>query len=309
MSKPDVLREIQEIKARGGGTASIDKLAELWSQQQSRHAPVADFFLIRMVTIIEVFTRRWLATLIDHGDPYLENASRLGDLKAFNFNIVRALAGEKVTIGEVLSHTVSVNRIADVHGLLTTVLGDDLWSAIRSTYDRHAVELDGRPEQPIIRDETAMRSALAKLFEVRHILVHELPRESPYAQTDIAECLKATKEFTRAVEQTLTNRIYGNYPLTTLEMTEAANQQEIEAGDLLSDIASNIEQDLGEHPSAEFFRKSQVAWQTYCDAQAELHACMYRGGSLELLRDRQERASVILERAKRLRAWVDRGLQ
>jgi hypothetical protein len=38
---------------------------------------VGDVVPIGLVTIIEVVTKRWIATLIDKGDPYLENAKDL----------------------------------------------------------------------------------------------------------------------------------------------------------------------------------------------------------------------------------------
>src|ERR1017187_5627690 len=129
MTKRDPVSEVLEVRSRSGSrSVLIDSLTMLWRARpsfqfglasearpspvpsQPRTTPVRDFFPIRLVTLLEVFTRRWLERLIDHGAPYLANAAALVQSGSkFDFATAMAIQGKKVSIGQLVAHGVSMN--------------------------------------------------------------------------------------------------------------------------------------------------------------------------------------------------------
>ena len=59
------------------------------------------FIPIRLVTILEVFTRDWVTEIIDSGEPYTSRAADIvkGSLK-IDFALAQALVGKQLTFGE-----------------------------------------------------------------------------------------------------------------------------------------------------------------------------------------------------------------
>jgi hypothetical protein len=74
MAGRDLLTEITEVKRRKPKEArglhyEFERLERQW--KKATEAATQDFYPIRTVTLLEVFTRTWAAKLIDHGVPSL----------------------------------------------------------------------------------------------------------------------------------------------------------------------------------------------------------------------------------------------
>src|ERR1035438_1517745 len=96
---------IVEKKRRGPKAArdfhrEFHNLQKLWQRMRATNSDVDDFFLIRAVTLLEVFSRDCLAQLIDNGSPYAERAVDLKmDLK-IDLEFVQAIQGRVITMGD-----------------------------------------------------------------------------------------------------------------------------------------------------------------------------------------------------------------
>jgi hypothetical protein len=166
----------------GWASGWISSLSNEWNGGQGSLSSASDFIVIRLVTILEVATRGWISRLIDHGEPFVENAASLvhaSGLK-FDYAITRAVHGERVTLGELVAHSISTNRLPEIERALSAVFGADIFRAIERTVDRWKHEIGGEPANPIISDLGAMRAALANLFEIisysRHRNIPEVGR-------------------------------------------------------------------------------------------------------------------------------------
>lgn len=240
----DRIEEIVARRSRASRTNpvshwEIDTLAEQWLVGTGPLYEVPDFIIIRLVTMLEVFTRTWIATLVDAGEPYVQRAGDLvgGSLK-FDFGIVRALAGKQVSVGELVSHSVSINQLSDLETVFTTLTGTKVFPAIAQLADRWASEIDGISD-PIIANVEELRRQLAALFAARHIVVHEMPSGKPYEMDDISEFITATRNFVHAVDQYLDTMLNGNFPLQQQPMNaEAWRRAEAKDGELRDWIES-----------------------------------------------------------------------
>ena len=311
----DLVNELLEVKSREGGRRSassagvsaIDELKALWPSKVGRLTAVADFFPVRIVTILEVFTRRWLEKLIDHGPPYLEHAAVLihGGAK-FDYAATVAIQGKRVSLGQLVAHNVSLNDPGQIVTCFTKVLGSDFLKAIGQTHDRFAVERQGAPKVPIISNVDTMMATLARLFAARHILVHETPSVRPYEHADVDAFLAAAREFAHATEQTLYGRLFPDYPLTTLDMVEEAGRALYAAQQEQEDVLAKVKPLISDPLERDFLRRSQEAWTTYRDLQADLRACNLEGGSLQPWIRIQELTRLTTVRTEELRWWIDR---
>jgi uncharacterized protein YecT (DUF1311 family) len=314
MSKRDAVGEVLEVKSREGrghealpGSYPFDELNRLWTKDKEHLRRVTDFFPMRIVTLIEVFTRRWLEKLIDHGTPYLENAAALMQSGGkYDFAVAMAIQGERVSLGQLVAHSVSLNNLDQVAGCFTAVLGEDLFSAIEQTHDRFAVERQGAPKAPIIRNLAETRKNLARLFTVRHIVTHESPSAPPHSEAEIDAFLHAAREFARATEQTIYNRLDPSYPLTTFEMVDNATRANGAANAELASVLTKVEALLHNDRCRELLGRSQVAWCEYRNIQADLRAGHLEGGSYQPLARIRESTRLTVARVEELKWWLTR---
>jgi hypothetical protein len=308
MAQRDRVAEIASIVKRGeippsGG--EIHALRQSWATQLSalpreigESSPVSDFIPIRLVTLIEVFSKTWLARLIDHGPPFAERVTELKvDLK-FDLTLVRSLQGKVITLGQLVAHSVPLQNIASLAGTFTAVLGRDLFQAISKTPDRIELEYQGDAAQPIIKDLSAIRSTLARLFEVRHILVHEFPLSRPYEPRDIEFFLDAAYDFVRATEETLSLTLHGPYPITQQEMTARARSDAQSTNDELVGVVQEVAK---YSPS---IVEVQKLWDQFKVAEANREAQEFEGGTIQRMIYYGAEAEIAKERAEQLRKWL-----
>jgi uncharacterized protein YecT (DUF1311 family) len=284
-------------------------LKDTWQKQLKGIGPTDELILIRVVTILEMFLRHWIEALIDHGAPYVERASKLKvDIK-YDFAIAQSLQGGSITLGQLIAHSLSLNRIDSFSSILKTLLDQDLFDAISNTRDPGRVRDEGDVVGPIINDVPWVRRKLARLFEVRHILVHELPRKKPHTVEEVVEFLEAATMFLDATDEELTFRLQGRYPLTQTEMTGAAREQheaamaELEA--LCKEVALQTLEIPG-RPKPVTIDRVQLHWLTYKNAEAERQAEMYVGGTIRPTLYHLAAEALTRARISELREWLDR---
>ena len=275
MSEKERLRQIVDRKARGLPlpaffvSTDLGYLRIVWEKRP--HSAEADdfrdYFPIRIVTLLEVFTRDWIRALVDHGSPYTENAARLArdsNLK-FDYAVSEALVGRSFSLGDLVAHGISINNLDQLAGHFTKILGHDFLPPLATVHDRASVELRGKPKHPIISDLNEMCRRLARLFEVRHIVTHERPREPQYALSEIDQFFDAARMFIKATNERLAFLMHGDYPLTQADMTRAAGDELAQVQKALAALLSDmgVEQDLK-------LKEVQQAWESFADKHARL---------------------------------------
>jgi uncharacterized protein YecT (DUF1311 family) len=308
MTASERVRQILEIKARHYHIP-VDQFSfrPLIAQWQSGRVECADYFPIRIVTLLEVFTRSWIAALVDHGSPFIENA--IGLSKKLNvkldFDLLRHLEGRAISFGDLISHTVSINRFEQIVGVLSEISGGPLLDAIRDAVDRWAVEIEGKAEYPIIPDKDAMCHALARLFEVRHILCHEVPRSPVYENSEIDGFLRHGLEFVHATAETLHTVLYGKSPLTQGAMTQRAFDK-LKAAELaMEEVLVKVRERWASDPTrSELLEKSRSRWREYRELQSRIAGDTTRGGSMSPMSEAYEASEMTQRRTKVLGEYL-----
>jgi hypothetical protein len=286
----------------------LDQLKKIWQQQLKGIDPTDELIPIRVVALLEVFLRHWIELLIDHGAPYVERAARLKvDIK-YDFAIAQSLQGGPITLGQLIAHSLSLNRIQSANGILSTLLGQDLFDAISNTRDPLRAKQEGDAAGAIVNDLPWVRKTLARLFEVRHILAHERPAKKPYALEELVEFTDAATMFLNATDEELTFHLHGRYPLTEVEIARAANERHraamVELEKLCKEVALQTEGDGRPKPLT--IDEVQRRWLVYKEAEAGRQAEMYLGGKMLPSLHFLALEALTGARISELREWLDR---
>jgi hypothetical protein len=146
MGTQDRVGEIAEIKQRENRgheylSSTLKSLQRQWSRDNARADSNPDFYVIRAVTVLEVFARRNVAALIDQGEQYVNRAVELSKHFKIDLALVRAIHGRTITIGDVVAHNVPLNSFGQLIGYFDTLLGKPIRPLLEEAIDRWATEI------------------------------------------------------------------------------------------------------------------------------------------------------------------------
>jgi uncharacterized protein YecT (DUF1311 family) len=278
----------------------VQTLESLWKSRLRGMDTVDELIPIKIVTMLEVFVRNWIELLIDHGAPYVERASKIRvDLK-YDFAIAKSLQGGTVTIGQLIAHSVALSRIEMIAAVLETLLDGDLFEIIAKTRDLWKVKHQGDSVGPIVDDVEKLRRRLARVFEVRHIVVHEVTREKPYKLEEIDEFLTAASIFMEATDEELRTRIYGSERRTQTEMNREAASLHQSAMAELNSLCAEVVKDTPE------IYDVQKLWLSFKEAEAERQTERHLGGTIRPMIYSLSAEGLTRTRIRELRDWLDR---
>jgi uncharacterized protein YecT (DUF1311 family) len=309
VSRSDIDQILERKERWGTNRAAMElslavvHLEREWLATPEQAATFTDFIPIRLVTLIEVFVREVIREIVDYGPPYLDMAEKLAKGARIDFVFASKLQGQKLSIGDLVAHSISVssptNIIAAFEGLIP-----DFTASLKLSHPRWSEEVDTWPQSPTIQDFDRTLSALTKLFEVRHILTHEFPRERPYESKEIGGFLVATRELLIAIDWVIVDKLRGSVPRTQAMMN-------IQAGGSLTDLEAKMKSLLQtvrdkQDVNPELLEKSQIAWLEYADREADLHASLVEGGSMYPMVWASAKSEVVQHRIDELRWWINR---
>ena len=171
----------------------------------------------------------------------------------------------------------SISSLEAITDVLGTLLEEKLFVSISTVHDRWSVEVEGKADQPIIVDIERLKRTLFRLFEVRHILVHEMPQTSPHTVDDVDDFLRSATLFVQAADEMLNTRLHGKYPLNQREMNRDAAARLDAATDELTALCQLIASEYG---STTIFDVQSV-WEVFRDAEAKRQSEVFLGGSMQ----------------------------
>ena len=178
MNKQDELDKILSWKQRKGKISHLDiiykvrELSKLWEASRNNLEEVSDFFVMRLVTFIEVFFRDMVREIVDRGPPYIDRAEKLAKGTRIDFLFALSLHGRTISIGDIVAHSLPANRIEQIVSALNELI-PDYRKKLGDAHDRWAEEIEGEAPHPIISNTEKMFADLNELLEVRHIVTHE----------------------------------------------------------------------------------------------------------------------------------------
>ncbi|WP_111560177.1 lysozyme inhibitor LprI family protein [Paracoccus sediminilitoris] len=288
---------VHQIDALCEGAASVVQLSSTF----------VEFIPIRLVTTLEVFLRGVISELINGREEYFERGEKLAKGAKIDLAFAAHLNRRELTIGDFVAHTVSLNSVDAVLSVLDTLLGG-FPAKLKVAHPRWSEEADDWPLPPIIEDYATMVASLARLYEVRHILTHELPQIAVLDPEELQHLAAATKEFIAATDWVVVEALHGAVPRTQTAMNVSAGSDLHQEEARLAETLLEVSEIRGVDPNA--LRALQEGWRGWADAQAALVASQVEGGSMYPMVWAREKTVLTRERRDqltRLKAeWMDR---
>lgn len=136
-------------------------------QQSHREArgELLKYIAIGLVACMESYFRSAIRDLIDFGAPYDLNARGLDDAR-IDISTVLGLGREKITIGEFISHVISIRGMDDINRNMSIVLGEDYLTKLKTIHNDVLGETIEKIAGKLLVD-------LESVFAQRHIFCHE----------------------------------------------------------------------------------------------------------------------------------------
>ncbi|AUH35757.1 lysozyme inhibitor LprI family protein [Paracoccus tegillarcae] len=156
---------------------------------------------------------------------------------------------------------------------------------------------------PIVADYDVMMTSLARLFEVRHVLTHELPTGTVFDSKELSDLIDATSTFVEATDWSVIDVLRGSVPQTQSGMNIVAGEdlrreeEELEA--ILRKVAALPRID------GDALQELQAAWADFANRHAGLLASQVEGGSMYPLLWAGEKASLVRDRITQLKGILD----
>jgi len=278
-------QEIIERKERQGKprkafelVVKVNALLSAWSERVDTDEHLAEFIVVRLVTVLEVFARMAISEMVDSdAAQFSERAHVLVKDRKLDFLFADSISKEDLTIGDIVAHAVSISNLDGLLGTFKSLV-PDLEDELRVSHSRWTEDEERFPLEPIIKDYKQTKLAIKRLFEVRHVLVHEMPAEKPYNDGDITDFCEAVASFVSACDWITVKLIEDTIPFTQTTMTRNAVANLTKAEEDLLDVLARAE--AVDEIDNDKLGKSQDAWRTFAESDAELFAHQAEGGTL-----------------------------
>jgi len=151
-----------------------------------------------------------------------------------------------------------------------------------------------------------MAKRLKRLFEVRHIICHELPSKPAYMASEVTDFLNEAVRFASAFENVLSFELYGLTPLTQTEMNiEAARklrERDSELEKLIIAIPGEVSLVNGELSALE---ESQEKWLSFRKSHCDFLTILNKGGTIRSLLWSSKAKAMTEHRIEELGVWLE----
>jgi len=285
MSKTrDIIQEIGEIRNRRQfGSAMMELPFRLFSlehafrNQKDHDGELVRYFPVALIACVEGYFRMAIKDLIDTGDPYLSNAEKPASSIRLDFSVVRAVHGKAITVGELVAHGIQLSRLEHIDVALSTILGTGFLKGLETVTDRWAHEIGGKEVAPILENPNEVFADVARTFELRHIICHEIASAYEIKLEEVARCFESCVAFLRASDEFISETLDPGAPLTQTDMNIAA-WNDLEAKNLELEEAANKLIARLDDAELKAFKESQEKWRQYCESWADFVAGDRAGG-------------------------------
>lgn len=281
----DLIQRILEIRGRSYTRVAFGEylhryfsLEPLFNKRKEFEPELLRYFPVALVALMESYFRLVIKEFVDLGEPYLSNASNLFAGNKIDFEILKALHGKQISLGDILSQVASLNNLSLINSNLSILIGKDYLLELRTVYSRRDHEGLGKPKSPILKDPDATYSQVSRTFELRHIICHESATEFEITCEEIEKCYYGTMQFLNASEKFISNTMYPEYPLSQSGMNKEANENLQKTLVELKLIEEKISSKLEEY-RIEQFKNANSIWNEFMKKWANFEADFHKGGT------------------------------
>ena len=307
----NIIEEIMEIRSRQPNAhlstqlrIKLGSLKNVYKNRQNIDKELWRYFPISIIACLEAFFRLAIKQLIDTGDPYLTNSQYLLGKRKIDFDILKALHGQSITIGDIAGHLISTNNLNQISETMNELLGHDFLKEISQTYDRYGVKVHKEPKRTIISDSNITFRFVARTFDLRHIFCHEFANKYELDTSEIEQCFEHSCDFLEASQEHVWQTMFPNELLTQTDMnidiTKKCNAERQKLDILIQRVLKRL---TGKQTTE--FLKANKAWEEFLLASAHVEGLQYEGGTIRPLIEGGAILALLKERIQNLESLVE----
>lgn len=140
---------------------------------------------IAVVTCIEGWFHFAAADLIDSNRIFLNNIKTNTAFKTqYDLDVILALQGKSITLGNLISHSFRINKLDDVIGYISLISGKDFVKLFETVKIQHF----HKHTMASYFGTNKIFGSIQQAFEMRHIFCHELATSYKYKVIAIENC-------------------------------------------------------------------------------------------------------------------------
>ena len=282
-TKRNILAEIEDIRDRTTSVMDLDSglMKLLYLTVQANNLSTEDeeheenaYFIVASVAAFETFFRWQIRTLIDSGDKkYIDNI-RLDELAIkLNHDVAVALVGKRVTIGELVSHSMGLSSFEQMASIMSKLLGVDFIALVSNARQQSGTEV-----LPILADPDEAIARVKRALERRHIICHE-PHVNIIDVAEIKALCSACYNFARASYAGISAHKNPKAPVSLDEAYKEAIDKDSLTRNQLATAERLFAQRLKFSREREAFQAAQEAWNAFVESEAVFFGSVQMNGN------------------------------
>jgi hypothetical protein len=320
-SQRNILKEIEEIKYRRGdqynylthplantwqaATYRIEELQKSfeWAVKEGNYdGELLKYIPVGLVATLEAFFRGVISQFVDFGSPYSERASKL-EKSNFDLDYMVAISQKRVSVGEFVSHQLKVNNLGNIKKHMTALLEQDFWNSLKQVEDSESKEL-------ILKNPDMAHQNITKMFEMRHIIAHEMNFYLRPQLSVLEEGLRNTLDVVNATGELATTLM--DVPITLKEKLDYSRDKLQSLNLELERLTEKFREQARPRGNEDGFEIENKAWQNFSSIHTGFGGWL-RGGTGGVSVDgengsdlayREIGIEVIEARIKTLKRWI-----
>ena len=260
------------------------------------------YFVVASIAAIETYFRWQIRRLIDSGNERFLNNIRLDDLPIkLSHDLAVALIGKRLTIGELVAHTVGFSNFEQVAGFMTKLLATDFVRLVETTRE------PDHPEKPVLEDIAQVVADVKRALELRHIICHEGQITHLIQNSEIKRLSNSCFMFARGCHYAIARFLNPSGPITREDSYKVTAAEERNLQSSLKALEETFaESHLHFKMAQEAFRAMEEAWDAYVGREAIFFASVQMNGNLGELDAVRTRVRLTERRIEELEQWLDR---
>lgn len=310
----DLLGEIAAIKSRRQHSFAfleleirLKAIESAFDKAGQEDTEILRYFPVAIVAAMESYFRSSMQQLIDFGEPFLSNAADLAKQIRIDFDLLKAIDGRAISIGELIAHSLKLSRVEHLNSVVSSIIGNSFSHSIETATDRWEEVVNGKPGVLLLPKAKDAFRGVARTFEIRHIVCHEAAVGFVTDRGEIETCLNHCFALLMASERFFTEIANPGAPLTQTDMNISAGvalaEKETELKVLLETMRAEVSSD-----ALPAFDRAQTLWEEFCGSWvAFLVGDLEHGGSIWPLEYASAKGIEVIRRINQLRFSHETG--
>lgn len=309
-TKRDVLAEIEEVRGRMTAVDDFDsgilKLMAIWTSTEElkdddQEYELHSYFVVASIAAIETYFRWQIRTVIDAGgDQFLKNI-RLDDLSIkLTHDLAVALIGKRITVGELVAHSVGFSSFEQVAGFMTRLLATDFVRLVEG------IREPDHDEKPALEDPAQVIADVKRALELRHIICHEGQSSHSIPNSEIKRLSRSCYMFARGCHYAVARFLNPAWPTTREDAFRATSIKEEAVRSSLESLEETFAKShLHLEMEQKAFREMEDAWDAYVDREGVFFASVQMNGNQGELDAARTRLRLTERRIRELQQWLN----